>query len=158
MNAQAAAERPIAHWSHRGELFGDRAFYPMVQLGLGVLTRNDLVVLQTGSIEILPHHSQGQAVLYIDCSKFLNMTESSIRSRQRYLFYMLMVLAENQKSWKRIFSRWLSYIAYLYPTDRGSSSNVAARRRKYAGLLPRDSESQPPHAPEPYHKVNANRY
>jgi hypothetical protein len=97
-NATAAAHRLIKYWDARCEIFGDRAFLPMVQTGTGALSRDDMVVLKTGSVVILPNHESGQVVMYLDRSKLLDQSKRSLDSRLRCIFYVLSVASENVKA------------------------------------------------------------
>jgi hypothetical protein len=97
-NASAAARRLIKYWHIRCEIFGDRAFLPMIQTGTGALSRDDMVVLKTGSAAILPDHGSGRAVIYLDRSKLLDLTENSFNSRHRCMFYVLSAVAESVKA------------------------------------------------------------
>jgi hypothetical protein len=97
-NATAAAERLIKYWDARCEIFGDRAFLPMVQTGTGALSQDDMVVLKTGSVVILPNHESGRVVMYLDRSKLLDQSKRSSDSRLRCIFYILSVVSENAKS------------------------------------------------------------
>jgi hypothetical protein len=97
-NASAAAQRLIKYWGARCEIFGDRAFLPMVQTGKGTLSRDDMVVLKTGSVAILPNHESGRVVMYLDRSKLLDQSKRSSESRLRCMFYVLSVVSEIVKA------------------------------------------------------------
>jgi hypothetical protein len=97
-NATAAAQRLSKYWDARCEIFGDRAFLPMVQTGKGALSRDDMVVLKTGSVVILPNHESGQVVMYLDRSKLLDQSKPSSDSRLRCIFYVLSVVSEIVKT------------------------------------------------------------
>jgi hypothetical protein len=97
-NATAAAHRLTKYWDARCEIFGDRAFLPMVQTGTGALSRDDMVVLKTGSVVVLPNHELGRVVIYLDRSKLLDQSKHSSDSRLRCIFYVLSVVSESAKS------------------------------------------------------------
>jgi hypothetical protein len=97
-NASDAAQRLIKYWDARCEIFGDRAFLPMVQTGNGALSRDDMVVLKTGSVAILPNHESGRVVLYLDRSKLLDFSTRSLEARLRCMFYVLSVVSEIVKA------------------------------------------------------------
>jgi hypothetical protein len=97
-NATAAAERLLKYWDVRCEIFGDRAFLPMVQTGAGALSRDDMVVLKTGSVVILPNHESGRVIMYIDRSKLLDFSKRSLESMLRCMFYVLSVVSETVKT------------------------------------------------------------
>jgi hypothetical protein len=97
-NSTAAAVRLIKYWDVRCEIFGDRAFLPMVQTGTGALSRDDMVVLKTGSVVVLPNHESGRVVVYLDRSKLLDQSKRSSDSRLRCIFYILSVVSENAKA------------------------------------------------------------
>jgi hypothetical protein len=97
-NATAAAHRLTKYWGARCEIFGDRAFLPMVQTGTGALSRDDMVVLKTGSVVVLPNHESGRVVMYLDRSKLLDQSKRSSDSRLRCIFYILSVVSEIVKA------------------------------------------------------------
>jgi hypothetical protein len=97
-NASAAAQRLVEYWDARCEIFGGRAFLPMVQTGNGALSRDDMVVLKTGSVAILPNHESGRVVMYLDRSKLLDFSKGSLESRLRCMFYVLSVVSEIVKA------------------------------------------------------------
>jgi len=45
-NAHDAARRLVMYWRVRIELFGERAFLPMIQTGSGALTQDDILILR----------------------------------------------------------------------------------------------------------------
>jgi hypothetical protein len=94
-NAMAAAQRLIKYWDVRCEIFGDRAFLPMVQTGTGALSRDDMVILKTGSVAVLSNHESGQVVMHLDRSKLLDQSKRSSDSRLRCMFYVLSVVSES---------------------------------------------------------------
>jgi len=53
-HAHDAACRLVRYWKVREELFGERAFLPMIQIGTGALTQDDCVVLRCGALALLP--------------------------------------------------------------------------------------------------------
>jgi hypothetical protein len=86
-NATTAAQRLIKYWDARCEIFGDRAFLPMVQTGTGH-SRDDMVVLKTGSVVVLPDHESGKVVMYLDRWSKLLTSPSALWTQLRCMFYV----------------------------------------------------------------------
>jgi hypothetical protein len=63
----------------------------MVQTGTGH-SRDDMVVLKTGSVVVLPDHESGKVVMYLDRSKLL--TSPSALWTQACMFYVLCSFGE----------------------------------------------------------------
>jgi hypothetical protein len=129
-NASAAAQRLINYWGARCEIFGDRAFLPMVQTGKGTLSRDDMVVLKTGSVAILPDHESGRVVMYLDRSKLLDQSKRSSESRLRCMFYVLSVASEIVKAQTDGF-----IMLGVVSTPRCSDPMEIEMARKNAALL-----------------------
>ena len=78
---QAACKKLAAYWKLRREIFQERAMLPLSLLSeedsrnagsnASVLTAQDMEVIQTGAISILPKDRMGRTVLTLDHSKFL---------------------------------------------------------------------------------------
>lgn len=68
----AAAHKITLYWERRKELFGERAFLPMTQTGNGALNRQDLEVLRTGFVCLLPPDDCGRPVICFDRSRLEN--------------------------------------------------------------------------------------
>lgn len=65
---QAAARRLARHWDVRCQLFGDRAFLPMVQ-SEGALTAVDVTNLEQGVAQLLPSDAMERPVLLLSRGK-----------------------------------------------------------------------------------------
>jgi hypothetical protein len=69
-NSWAAARRLVAHWQMRKELFGSRAFRPLYDLsGEGALDAQDIAVIRTGSMSVLPTGCHTDTVVFFDRSR-----------------------------------------------------------------------------------------
>jgi hypothetical protein len=93
-DAVAAAYRLVRYWARRKALFGDRAFLPLTQTGNGALTKDDIKVLNTGWIALLPNDEEGRPVICFDRSR-LDVSMFKGPSRARNLFYILTVASQN---------------------------------------------------------------
>lgn len=58
-----AAARVAAYWKARVEIFGGRAFLPMTISGEGAMLREDIELLQSGFLMVLPNDKQGHPVV-----------------------------------------------------------------------------------------------
>jgi hypothetical protein len=93
----AAAGRLARYWALRKELFEDRAFLPMTQTGgRGALSREDLVVLNSGTVALLPEDNMKRGVFYNDRSRMVGTSSAAILSRSRCAFYLGSILCENE--------------------------------------------------------------
>ena len=96
-NAWSAAKRLAAYWRHRKALFGERAFLPMTQTGEGALSQEDLEVLNTGYIAILPNDGDQFPVLCYDRSRLDKENREAVTmQRLRCIFYIFSMVAENE--------------------------------------------------------------
>ena len=97
-NVHAAARRIVHYWRLRKELFGERAFLPMVQSGRGALTRDDVVVLRSGAVAVLPKDNAGRTVVVEDRGRLIANSDEAKQSMLRSIFYVLTLLSENDDS------------------------------------------------------------
>jgi hypothetical protein len=98
-NIPAAARRLVSYWECRKELFGERAFLPMTQLENGALSEDDIAVLQTGYLALLPDDTDGCAVVCYDGSRVgPSVEDPGGMSRLRCLFYMMAVVSEKRRA------------------------------------------------------------
>jgi hypothetical protein len=102
----------------------------MVQTGTGALSQDDMVVLKTGSVAILPNHESGRVVLYLDRTKLLDFSKRSLESRLRCMFYVLSTVSEIVKAQADGFTM-LGVVA----TPRFSDPMVLESARKSTALL-----------------------
>lgn len=63
-NAEAAAERLTSFWRFRKRLFGDRAHLPMDLTGEGAMGKDEIELLKTGYLQLLPKDRHGRNVLF----------------------------------------------------------------------------------------------
>ena len=94
-DANAAANRLVRYWRLRHEIFGERAFLPMTRTGQGSLTREDVVILKSGVIALLPNDSAGRSVVMEDRNRILDDNLEAQHAKLRCLFYVLSLLPEN---------------------------------------------------------------
>jgi hypothetical protein len=89
----AAAQRMVYYWKRRLEIFGDRAFLPMSQTGRGTLSEDEVKILRSGYLAILPKTPEGHAILCYDASR---LEGDSRQKRLRCFFYFASVLMEEE--------------------------------------------------------------
>jgi hypothetical protein len=98
-NISAAARRLVSYWEFRKELYGERAFLPMTQLKNGALSEDDVAVLQTEYLVLLPDDTDGCAVVCYDGSRLdPNVEDLDGMKRLRCLFYTLSVVSEKRRA------------------------------------------------------------
>jgi hypothetical protein len=98
-NISAAARRLVSYWECRKELFGERSFLPITQLEKGALSEDDVAVLQTGYLALLPDDTDGCAVVCYDGSRLdPNVEDLDGMKRLRCLFYTLSVVSEKRRA------------------------------------------------------------
>lgn len=88
-NVDKAAHRLVLYWKYRKELFGDRAFKPMLQTGTGALSDDDIEILLTGAAAILPLDLNGRPVFYLDRDRLTLDQIQNAMARSRCFFYLL---------------------------------------------------------------------
>jgi hypothetical protein len=91
-NPWDAAVRMCSYWTERIHLFEDRAFEP-ITLGSDVaepsgLSRDDMKVLETGAVLLLPSDRDGRTVLLLDHSRLAPHMIEQYKSRLRVVWYM----------------------------------------------------------------------
>jgi hypothetical protein len=94
----AAARRIVDYWSVRVELFGTRAFLPLLLTGEGALSEEDLQVLRTGSYMLLPCTANHVPVLLYDPARLTTTVVTDTAKRLRCLFYFLSAVSETDSS------------------------------------------------------------
>jgi hypothetical protein len=94
----AAARRIVDYWSTRVELFGPRAFLPLLLTGEGALSEEDLEVFRTGSFMLLPRNTDQTHVLLYDPARLTTTVVTDTARRLRCLFYFLSAISESDSS------------------------------------------------------------
>lgn len=90
-NYWAAALRITTYWEERKNVFGDRAFLPLMLIGKNALTEEVIQSLREGALTLLPHDSSGRSVIYCH-SIFASLP---IKERLQILFYIAFILMRN---------------------------------------------------------------
>ena len=93
-----AARRLVSYWDYRKELFGDRAFKPMLLTGTGVLSDEDIEILMTGAVAILPPDLDGRPVVYLERDLMTPEQMKDEMSRSRCFFYILHLVCLNDSA------------------------------------------------------------
>ena len=99
-NLDLAAKRLVGHWEMRKDLFGERAFYPMIldrQQERGALAYEDIEILETGFNTFLPDREDGSPALFYDLSR-LEKDMTTGKGKHRCNFYLLHVASEDAKA------------------------------------------------------------
>ena len=90
-----AAQRIARYWNLRVSAFQARCHMPLYQNCEDALDRGDLSTLSTCFGFVLPNDDSGSSVLWINPDR---LSKSSPASRNRCLFYLYSLLAENERS------------------------------------------------------------
>ena len=101
--------RLVRYWRLRQDIFGERAFLPMSQDGHGTLTREDVVLLKSGVVVLLPKDSEGRSVIMEDRNRILDDNAAAQHAKLRCLFYVLSLLSDNSNCQGDGFV-WLSVV------------------------------------------------
>jgi len=96
-DAAAAVNRLLRYWGLRHEVFGQRAFLPMTQTGQGALTREDVVILRSGVVALLPKDIEGRSVVMEDRNRILDDNLEAQNAKLRSLFYVFSLLSDDKK-------------------------------------------------------------
>jgi hypothetical protein len=94
----AAAKRLVTYWKERKALFGERAFLPMNQTGKGALSAEDIIVLNTKFLVILPPDQDNRTILFYDRLRMVDGTLFLLESKLRTVFYWFQLASENPVS------------------------------------------------------------
>jgi hypothetical protein len=92
----AAAKRLVIYWQQRKAIFGKRAFLPIDLTGNGALGAEDITVVNTKFVALLPPDQDNRAVFYYNRHPMKDGSLYSSESRNRALFYWFQVLSESK--------------------------------------------------------------
>jgi hypothetical protein len=92
----AAAKRLVYYWQQRKEIFGKRAFLPIDLTGNGALDAEDIIVVNTKFVALLPPDQDNRACFYYDRLPMKDGSLYSNESRSRAIFYWFQVLSESK--------------------------------------------------------------
>lgn len=93
-DAEKAALRLAKYWQARRQVFADRWLLPMTQTGNGALNRDDIELLRTGFLMLVPRPSGGSVALYDEG----RLTRSPRHGLTRCVFYLQSVYPEESLS------------------------------------------------------------
>jgi hypothetical protein len=95
-DAFSAARRVLEYWALRRSWFGpDRAFLPMDITGDGAMSKEDIEVLHTGFMMLLPEDNFGRGVVFHDRARLTSPEVMDVDKRKRGIFYVLSVAGES---------------------------------------------------------------
>lgn len=100
-DVDGAAEQTMRYWNRRKMLFEQTAHRPMTATGTGTLNENDIEVLQSGFIVILPSTRTGEPVVCFDRSRLeddFDDISRIVESARRCMFYIIDILSEREES------------------------------------------------------------
>ena len=86
-----AVRRLARYWAERKLIFGKRAFLPLDQTGEGALSKDDIVVLNSGFLSVLRNDEQNVPVGILDGSRAV---PQQIETALRIMFYVGSILCE----------------------------------------------------------------
>jgi hypothetical protein len=81
-DAKQAAKRLVYYWKLRKEIFLERAFLPLNQIGKGALSEEDVEIVRCGAVAILPNN-----IFYVDRWRFTDSMYTNTAGRLRTYFY-----------------------------------------------------------------------
>ena len=91
-NRRMRAVRRLAnYWTEKKLIFGKRAFLPLDQTGEGALSKDNIVVLNSGFLSVLRNDEQNVPVGLLDCSRAV---PQQIETALRIMFYVGSILCE----------------------------------------------------------------
>lgn len=94
-NPKAAAKRIADYWEARLDLFGpERTYLPMMLSGQGAMSEDDVEVLKSGHIMVLPDDMLGRPVVLHDTSRLCTAQLMDPDKRLRCMFYVYSVLSQ----------------------------------------------------------------
>jgi hypothetical protein len=98
-NALEAAQLLAKNWKLRIEVFGEeRAFLPLDLSGNGALTEEDISILKTSWLALLPNDTKGRTVLFVNAFRVAGAAiDGKEMRRARGSFYLLHQAAEKNR-------------------------------------------------------------
>lgn len=96
-NPWSAARRIVNYWEKRVEIFGERAFLPLLLSGEGALDKDDLECMNTGFLMLLPEDKHGRTVMFHDRARLTSPAVLDETKRLRCLFYILNAASESER-------------------------------------------------------------
>lgn len=91
-----AARRAALYWKNRREVFGERAFLPLTLSGNGALKEDEIAMIKTGYMTIMPEDEKGRPIYYHDLSRLT--VPFTGESRTRCAFYVMQLISERESS------------------------------------------------------------
>lgn len=121
-----AARRLCAYWRQRKACFGTRAFLPMVQTGTGALSPEDVEMLGSGFVMLLPPDRYGRTVLLHDRVRLSGLNADQ---RLRCIFYLLQVASETSGAQLQPASKGLVWMTVYSDKTRASAFDAHTSTR-----------------------------
>jgi len=113
---KADDDKLALYWTHRVQVFGERAFLPLSQTGKGALSQTEVDIMRRSEQWIvLPNDEEGRSVFFLNCSENIC---GSYEERLRCLFYLLSVAVENKASQEH------GVVVLVRMPDEGDPSHV----------------------------------
>ena len=98
---KAAALSVSRYWEHRRFIFGEQSYQPVTDLGgTGALQGDELCLLQSGFISLLPSDIGGSPILCFDDSRVSKCSNVSVSllHRMRCFFYWMQMASMNDQA------------------------------------------------------------
>ena len=84
------------YWKNRKEVFGERAFLPLTLSGNSALKEDEIAMVKTGYMTIMPDDDRGRPIYYHDLSRLT--VPFTGESRTRCAFYIMQLISERESS------------------------------------------------------------
>jgi hypothetical protein len=99
-DARLAAARVCAYWNFRRRIFKERAYLPLKMAGLAggdetALDSDDLQLLRSGALQLLPPDDGGRRVLFFDKEAHKNAKQFPRECLTRCMFYLMHAAINN---------------------------------------------------------------
>jgi len=95
-NTWNAARRVALYWKNRREVFGERAFLPLALSGNSALKDDEIAMVKTGYMTIMPDDDRGRPIYFHDLSRLT--VPFTAESRTRCAFYTMQLISERESS------------------------------------------------------------
>lgn len=118
-----AARRVALYWKNRKEVFGERAFRPMTLSGKSALRKEEIAMIKTAYMTIMPNDKKGRPIYFHDLSRLT--VPFTAESRTRCAFYIMQLISERESS-RNVGA--IGIAAYAKKAPRGATNPKHGRK------------------------------
>ena len=118
-----AARRVALYWKSRVEVFGERAFLPLTLSGKSALKKEEIAMINTAYMTVMPNDERGRPIYFHDLSRLT--VPFTAESRTRCAFYIMQLISERESS-RNVGA--IGIAAYAKKAPRGATNPKHGRK------------------------------